>query len=255
MKRSHWVKTLKKFIILLKSKGLYILPLALVSYLLIFWFTPDILQYLQQRFNQKFVFFGITEPIIAVLKFSLTLFIIIFFPFVYLGFISFIQLLLPLRKNFFYLIFLLGILFFYSGIFFSYMITLPYGIKFLISFKTESLEPSISLIHFVNFFSFFLLAFGIIFELPLILALLVLLRVLNPYKVARYRKEIFFFTVVISAIVTPTPDAINMSLLAIPLYALIEVGLILGKFLCRINILLVDNQRVPPQDKLPSPEA
>ncbi|MCX7612634.1 MAG: twin-arginine translocase subunit TatC [Caldimicrobium sp.] len=255
MDRSSFIKALKRFILVFKSKGLYILPISLILYILIFWYTPQILNYLQQKFQQKFVFFGISEPILAVLKFSFTIFLVIIFPLVYLGLLSVVNFLVPLKRVFLILLFLLGIALFYSGVIFSYYITLPYGIKFLISFKTESLEPSLSLLHFVNFFSFFILIFGLIFELPLFLALLVILRILNPYRVTRYRKEIFFFTVVISAVITPTPDAINMALLAIPLYTLLEVGLFLGKFLQRANILWVDIQREPQRDKLPSQEA
>jgi len=56
-----------------------------------------------------------------------------------------------------------------------------------------------------------------------------MIKVLNPQKLSKYRKETFFFIVVFSAVITPTPDAINMSLLAIPLYLLFEAGLFLSK--------------------------
>lgn len=255
MLRDLLLKLFKGSLFFFKKRGFYILPLALVLYLTIFWYSPQILNYLQIKYQQKFVFFSITEPLISLLKFSFTLFFIMLFPLLYLGLLSLIQSFLSLRKIFFWSAYLLGLLLFYGGILFCYFITLPYGIKFLISFKTESLEPSISLSHFVNFFSFFLLAFGLIFELPLFLALLIILRIINPQRVTRYRKEIFFFTVVFAAIITPTPDAINMALLAIPLYTLFEIGLLLGKILLRFNILWGDTQTKPQQEKLPSQEA
>lgn len=245
MDRPLIVKTLKLLLNLFKRKGFIILPLAGLLYLAIFWYAPEILAYLEKKYQQKFVFFTITEPLVSILKFSLTLFIIFIFPVLYLGLLSILDSILSLKKRFLALFYLLGLLFFYSGILFAYYITLPYGIKFLISFKTESLEPSIALSHFVNFFSFFLLAFGFIFELPLFLSLLTLLKILKPKKVVRYRKEIFFFTVVFSAIITPTPDAINMSLLALPLYGLFEFGLFLGRLMERANILSKDILKEP----------
>lgn len=243
MPSTSLIKTLKLGYLFLKKRGLIFIPIALLLYLFLFFLSPHLLLYLQNKFHQKFVFFSPSEPILALLRFSLTLFILICFPLIYLGLLTLINSLFSLNKKFFLLLYFLGVLFFYLGIAFSYFVTLPYGVKFLISFKTESLEPAISLSHFVNFFSFFLLIFGLIFELPLILSFLILLNIINTAKVSKYRKEIFFFIVVFSAIITPTPDAINMCLLALPLYILFEVGLFLGKFIKRFNILLEDTQR------------
>ncbi|MGC8871565.1 MAG: twin-arginine translocase subunit TatC [Caldimicrobium sp.] len=248
MNHFQLAKLLKNIFFLFKKKGIYILPFSLLTYLAIFFYSPQILLYLEKQFQQKFVFFTVSEPILSLLRFSFTIFFIITFPFTYLGLISLANEFLNFKKSFFILFYFLGLLFFYLGVAFAYFLTLPYGIKFLLSFKTESLEASISLSNFVNFFSFFLLAFGLIFELPLFLALLSLLKILKPQKLTKYRREIFFFCVVFAAIITPTPDAINMSLLAIPLYILFEVGLILGKFLERINIREVDTQREPQPD-------
>lgn len=252
MFRTFLLTLIRGILLFFRTKGLYIIPLTAIIYLIIFWFSPELLNYLQQRFGQKFVFFTVTEPVISLLKFSFTLLIIILYPFLYAGLISLLQSLIKLRLFYLLTFYILGLIFFYCGLLFSFFITLPYGIKFLISFKTESLEPSISMAHFVNFFSFFLLTFGLIFELPLFLGFLSILKIIDPVKLARYRKEIFFFIVVFSAIVTPTPDAINMSLLAIPIYLLFELGLLLGKILRKFNILSEDIQRVPLQEQQPS---
>ncbi len=245
MKHSNLARTLKFLLLLFKKKGFYILPPSLFLYIAIFFYSPQILLHLEKKFQQNFVFFSVSEPLLALLRFSFCLFLILVFPLIYLGLLSLIDEILHLKKSFFFMFYFLGLIFFYMGVAFAYFITLPYGIKFLISFKTESLEASISLSHFVNFFSFFLISFGLIFELPLFLALLSLLKILKPHKVAKYRKEIFFFCVVFAAIITPTPDAINMSLLAIPLYILFELGLFLGKFLEKVNIRAVEVQREP----------
>lgn len=239
------IKSIKKVFIFLKKTGLFLFPLLFVLYLTLFLLSPEILLYLQKKYQQKFVFFSPSEPLLALLKFSLTLFILLTFPLVYLGLLSLVNSLLLLKKKFLLLLYLLGLIFFYLGVAFSYFITLPYGIKFLISFKTKSLEPAISLAHFVNFFSFFILAFGFIFELPLFLSILILIGIIHPNKLSKCRKEIFFFIVVFSAIITPTPDAINMSLLALPIYLLFELGLILGKFIKGTNILWEDNLKEP----------
>jgi len=255
METQRLVKPLKKALILFKKRGLFILPLALTLFLLIFYFSPALLLYLEKRFQLKLVFFSVGEPLLSLLRFSLTLTFIILFPLAYLGLLFLLNELLNLKKKFFFLFYLLGVFLFYAGILFAYFITLPYGIKFLLSFKTESLEPGISLSHFVNFTSFFLISFGLIFELPLYLILLSLLRILQPERLSKYRKEIFFVIVVFSAVITPTPDAINMSLLAIPLYVLFEVGLFLGKLVKKFSIREEVLQKEPQQEEPPYQEA
>jgi sec-independent protein translocase protein TatC len=203
--------------------------LILLSFGLIFWFSPQALNYLQHKFNQRFVFFSLSEPFLAMLKFSVVCLVILFFPLVWLGVISTLDALLSLPKRLFLLFFIFGVILFYIGVLFAYFVILPYGVQFLLSFQTEEIKPAISLEHFANFFGFFLLLFGAIFELPLMMIFLTMIKVLNPQKLSKYRKEIFFFIVVFSAVITPTPDAINMSLLAIPLYLLFEAGLFLSK--------------------------
>jgi len=225
------IKTLLNF--LRSPIGLTLLALILLSFGLIFWFSPQTLNYLQHKFNQRFVFFSISEPFLAMLKFSVVCLIILFFPLVWLGVIFTLDALFFLPKRLSFLLFFSGIILFYLGVVFAYFVVLPYGIKFLLSFQTEEIKPAISLEHFANFFGFFLLLFGAVFELPLMMVFLTMIKVLNPQKLSKYRKGIFFFVVVFSAVITPTPDAINMSLLAIPLYLLFEAGLFLSKSLSK----------------------
>ncbi len=225
---------IKTLLSLLKSPiGLTIIMLILLSFGLIFCFSPQALNYLQHKFNQRFVFFSLSEPFLAMLKFSVVCLIILFFPLLWLGLISTLDALLSLPKKLFLLFFIFGVSLFYIGVLFAYFVILPYGVQFLLSFQTEDIKPAISLKHFANFFGFFLLLFGSIFEVPLMMVVLTMIKILNPYKLSNYRKEIFFFIVLFSAVITPTPDAINMSLLAFPLYLLFEIGLFLSKRLSR----------------------
>ncbi len=214
-----------------KNKKIFIIIFIFLIYFFFFWVSPYILNYLQKNYHQQFIFYSVSEPLISLLKFSFCLFFLFFFPFIWYFLITFLDFLYSFTKKIFWLFYLLGLLLFYLGIFFAYKITLPYGIKFLISFKTEKIEPAISLGHFVNFFSFFIIAFGLIFELPLFICFLSLSKIINPSKLGKYRKEIFFLIVILAAIITPTPDAFNMGLLAIPLYFLFELGLILSRLI------------------------
>jgi sec-independent protein translocase protein TatC len=100
---------IKTLLSLLRSPiGLTLLTLILLSFGLIFWFSPQALNYLQHKFNQRFVFFSLSEPFLAMLKFSVVCLVIIFFPLVWLGVISTLDALLSLSKRLFFLFFIFG---------------------------------------------------------------------------------------------------------------------------------------------------
>ncbi len=236
MQTKKIAKTLKILIKLWKSKGFILIFLFLASYSVFFWYSPVILTYFEKIYHQKFIFYSVSEPLLSLLKFSFVLTCLFFFPLIWYILLFAINLVYSFKKKIFWALYFLGLFLFYLGAVFAYEVTFPFGIKFLLAFRTNRIEPAISLGHFVNFFSFFILAFGLIFEMPLIIAFLSLCNIINPYKLSKYRKEIFFIIVVAAAIITPTPDAFNLSLLAIPLYLLFEFGLFLSKFLKKAHV-------------------
>ena len=125
-----------------------------------------------------------------------------------------------------------GILFaslflFYLGAFFCFFVALPNGVKFLLGYQSAHIKPMISAGKYVSFCAVFIFGFGLTFELPLILALLSYLRVVNAAFLTRNRKYAILLIAVTAAVVTPTPDVFNMSLMGVPMYLLFEIGVIL----------------------------
>jgi sec-independent protein translocase protein TatC len=86
---------------------------------------------------------------------------------------------------------------------------------------------------YVSFCAGFIFAFGIIFELPLILALLSYVRLVTAAFLTRNRRYAILLIAVLSAVLTPTPDFFNMTLMGGPLYLLFEVGVLLAKMIER----------------------
>jgi sec-independent protein translocase protein TatC len=86
---------------------------------------------------------------------------------------------------------------------------------------------------YVSFCTFFVFGFGLTFELPLILALLSTLRVVSAAFLTRNRRYAILLIAVAAAVITPTPDVFNMSLMGGPLYILFEIGVILVKVIER----------------------
>jgi sec-independent protein translocase protein TatC len=130
-------------------------------------------------------------------------------------------------------IFLTALLLFYLGAFFCYFVSLPFGVQFLLGYQSAHIKPMISVGKYVSFCAVFIFGFGLSFELPLILALLSYIKVVNAAFLTRNRKYAILLIAIIAAVVTPTPDVFNMSLMGVPLYLLFEVGVILVKIIER----------------------
>ena len=123
---------------------------------------------------------------------------------------------------------------FFTGLAFSFFLILPTALKFFMGFGQES-ENLQTLFSFGSYFEFvilFVLPFGFVFELPLIIIVLGKLGVLTSEKLGKYRRYVFFFSFVIGALVT-SPDIITQIAVAIPVILLYEVGYLVVKYVLR----------------------
>lgn len=115
----------------------------------------------------------------------------------------------------------LATLFFVGGALFGYFLVFPEGFEFFLSItKGENIEATIQMDQYYQFASWMLLGFGVSFEGPLILLYLVYLRILNTRHLMRAWREATVAILVLSAVITPTPDMGTMMLMAIPLIAM-----------------------------------
>lgn len=126
----------------------------------------------------------------------------------------------------------LSTLFFALGLAFCYKVVLPFALNFLVSFD-ENLKPILTVGEYVDFCVKFLLAFGLIFELPLAITLLARMGLTTPQFLARNRKFAVLLAFIVAAILTPTPDIFNQVLMAGPLLLLYEIGIISARLFGR----------------------
>ena len=123
---------------------------------------------------------------------------------------------------------------FFVGMAFSFFLILPVALKFFMGFGEES-ENLQSMFSFASYFEFvilFVLPFGFVFELPLVIIVLGKLGILTSETLGKYRRYVFFFAFVIGALVT-SPDVITQIAVAIPVVLLYEVGYFVVKHILR----------------------
>ncbi|HEV8614276.1 MAG TPA: twin-arginine translocase subunit TatC [Methylomirabilota bacterium] len=128
---------------------------------------------------------------------------------------------------------IIGSLMFLAGGAFSLFVVTPYAIAFLLSYARESLQPMITLENHIDFLLKFTLAFGAVFELPLVITLLSRMGVVSVKMLTKNRKYAILGAFVAAAILTPTPDAFNQALMAGPLIILYEVGILCARLFGR----------------------
>ena len=118
---------------------------------------------------------------------------------------------------------------FLIGAAFAYYAVIPFGLQFLLSYETENIKPYISIGAYFSFLIGMVIAFGFLFDFPLILIGLVKAGVLRCKTLKKSRKVIIVMIFVLAAVLTPSPDPISQILLALPLLLLFEISLFIAQ--------------------------
>ena len=159
---------------------------------------------------------------------SFWLALVLTFPFVLYQLWTFIApALYPSEKRGVKTAFLIGCLMFFLGVAVGYFIVFPVTLRFLADYHVSQMVPNqISLDSYMDTFLMLIFVMGIIFELPLLAWLLGVLGVLRRNFFRTYRRHAVVVVLIIAAIITPTGDAVTLSLVALPIYALYEVSIL-----------------------------
>jgi len=118
---------------------------------------------------------------------------------------------------------------FVGGGSFFYFAVFPVAVEFLITFD-PNLVPSLRIDDFLSFTITMLFIFGLTFEMPLVALLLARMGIINAPMMSKFRRYAIILSAVASAIITPTPDIINMLLLMVPLVLLYEISILICRF-------------------------
>lgn len=193
----------------------------------LFFYSSRLLTGLQAHLGEKLYFFSVAGPFLAHVN---------------LAFFGALYVLMPLcmyvlwkavgkpfgvhgNKLFWFVV--ATCVLFYGGTIFCALVTLPFGIQFLLSYQSEALQAYISVSRFVNFVTLFVFGFGMIFELPVFMVFSAQVGVVSRRTYEKYRRYAVLVIAILAAVLTPTPDVVNMALMGVPLYLLYESGILM----------------------------
>ncbi len=174
---------------------------------------------------------GVTEQLFTDMKLAL-----------YVGFLFTIPLLLyqlwafiapavgDMGRVFTYTIITLASVLFLAGVAFGYFVVLPIGTQFLLNWDTARFDPIITAQSYLPFVTRFLLAFGIVFELPAATYVAAKLELVDAPLLKRYRKHAIIINTVLAAALTPGQDPYSMILMAVPMIVMYEISIIIARY-------------------------
>jgi sec-independent protein translocase protein TatC len=180
------------------------------------------------------VFIEMTEMIGTIMRVCLVSGIIIAMPYITVQAILFIRPALTQKeRRYVYLILPWIAIMFLGGVVFGYFILIPPATKFLLTFGANIATPQIKIGNYIAIITRLLLAIGLVFEMPVVTTFLARIGIVKPEWLASKRKIAIIMAFVVAAIITPTFDPINQSLVAVPLVVLYEMSIWLAKLVYR----------------------
>ncbi len=114
-----------------------------------------------------------------------------------------------------------------GGIAFAYYVSLPASLYFLTSFNLNDINPMLTIDAYFSFVMTYILAGAILFQLPLVMMIINSATPLTPAKLMKAQGKILIGSFIVAAIISPTPDALNQTLLASPMVVMYQVGILL----------------------------
>jgi sec-independent protein translocase protein TatC len=131
---------------------------------------------------------------------------------------------------------------FIAGGFFAYFVAFRYGLEFLLGLGIgKGVDPSVNITEYYDLFVDVMLGVGIIFEIPVLLFLLTLIRVASPAFLVRHSRYAILIIVILAAVITPTGDVFNLALFATPMIILFYIGI----FASYILVLSREKRKFP----------
>ncbi len=210
---------------------LLFIPGAYYSNQLFSWLAHPLLAQLPA--NATLISTSITAPFTAPLKFAFVASLVAAMPWVIYQIWAFVapglyrhekRIAVPMLAS--------AIVLFYCGMAFSYYVILPLMFKFFVATTPAGVQLMADISTYLDLVMLLLFATGAAFEVPVVVVLLVAMGVVQVEKLTRIRGYVLILVFIVSAMITP-PDAVSMTIMALPMYALYEAGILFARIVAR----------------------
>lgn len=197
------------------------------------YFLQDIMDILTAAAKELY-YMRPAEAFMIYMKVALLSGLILSSPFILYELYSFVRPALTLRERRFTLICIpLSLVLFIAGMLFSYSFVFPRGLEFFLGFAAGKVNPLISMESYLDFMLMLVVPFGFAFNAPVVLTLLAYLNIISAKTLMKYQRHVILVAFIIAGVITPTPDVITQTLLAVPLILLYEVSIVIIKCVLR----------------------
>ena len=229
-------ETLGLHLLELRRRLIWCLASVLVTTIIAFIFHNPILHFLMipaQGAQSPLglpIYTDLTEFVGAAIRVSLTTGIVLAWPLIMYQLAVFI---LPglksQEKKYVYFFLPLSTIVFFIGAYFGYKVLFPPAVNFLLHFGADVAVPYIRIGNYTSLMLTLILWMGIAFEMPVIVFFLSLVGIVTPKLLIKGRRYAIVCAFIVGAIITPTFDPVNQSIVALPLIVLYEAGILLSR--------------------------
>ncbi|HCE40344.1 MAG: twin-arginine translocase subunit TatC [Alcanivorax sp.] len=247
-------QTLISHLLELRDRLLKAVVAVLVVFLCLFYFSRELYTLVARPLmdampvGTQMIATGVASPFLAPFKLTLYLSIFASMPFILHQAWAFVapglykhekRLAVPLLAS--------SVLLFYAGAAFAYFVVFPLMFKFFTTVAPEGVAVTTDISSYLDFVLALFLAFGVAFELPIAIVLLVATGITTVEKLAASRAYVVVGCFVIGMLLTP-PDIVSQTLLALPMWLLFEIGLIFGRLVRRQQVERQEQEDAGDQD-------
>ena len=197
------------------------------------YFLQDIMDVLTSAAKELY-YMRPAEAFMIYMKVALLSGLILASPFILYELYAFVRPALTRRERHFTLICIpLALVLFIAGLLFSYSFVFPRGLEFFLGFAAGKVNPLISMESYLDFLLMLVVPFGFAFNVPVILTLLAYLGIISSKVLMKFQRHVILVAFIIAGVITPTPDVITQTLLAVPMILLYEVSIVIIRFVLK----------------------
>ena len=221
----------------LRDRIIKILLAVTMIFLSLVYFSNDIYDFVSQPLvallpeSSSMIATEVASPFFAPFKLTLVVALMLAMPVLLYQFWAFIAPGLYRREKLIAIpLFISSILLFYFGMAFAYYVVFPLVFGFFTQVGPENITMMTDISQYLNFVLKLFFAFGIAFEIPIVIVILIWTGITSADKLAQKRPYIFLGCFVMGMLLTP-PDVISQTLLAVPMWLLFELGVLFGRMI------------------------